>query len=191
MFESPVHQETFNKLREYLGELFEEPYHDPENDHFYVRYGSTVLEISVEPYGADETMVVIMSYCVQDVELDEELMAGLLELNHEMACGHFSLVGNDIFFAHSVFGSSLDPRDLLRAITAVATVADDYDDRIVARVRRPDRPRAHSGHRRPAPAPGDRARVGERRAAAHHWLLLTAASASRSSSRVFSDSRLS
>jgi hypothetical protein len=133
MFESPVHQEIFQKLREYLGELFEEPYHDPENDHFYVRYGSTVLEISVEPYGAEETMVVIMSYCVQDVELDEELLAGLLELNHQMACGHFSVVGNDIFFAHSLFGSNLDPRDLLRAITAVATVADDYDDRIVAR----------------------------------------------------------
>lgn len=133
MFESPVHQETFDRLKEYLGELFEEPYHDPENDHFYVRYGTTVLEISVEPYGSEETMVVIMSYCVQDVELDEELMAGLLELNHQMACGHFSVVGNDIFFAHSLFGRSLDPRDLLRAITAVATVADDYDDRIVAR----------------------------------------------------------
>ncbi|HEY4572902.1 MAG TPA: YbjN domain-containing protein [Thermoanaerobaculia bacterium] len=133
MFENPVHQETFQKLKELLGELFEEPYHDPENDHFYVRYGSTVLEISVEPYGAEETMIVIMSYCVQDVELDEELLAGLLELNHQMACGHFSVVGNDIFFAHSLFGRNLDPRDLLRAITAVATVADDYDDRIVAR----------------------------------------------------------
>ena len=133
MSENPVHRETFDKLEEYLGELFDEPYHDPENDHFYVRYGSTVLELSVEPYGDEEAMVVIMSYCVQDVELDEELMAGLLELNHEMACGHFSVVGNDIFFAHSLFGRSLDARDLLRAITAVATVADDYDDRIVAR----------------------------------------------------------
>ena len=133
MSEIPIHRETFDKLEEYLGELFDEPYHDPENDHFYVRYGSTVLEISVEPYGDEEAMVVIMSYCVQDVELDEELMAGLLELNHEMACGHFSVVGNDIFFAHSLFGRSLDARDLLRAITAVATVADDYDDRIVAR----------------------------------------------------------
>lgn len=133
MLESAVHQETFEKLKEYLGELFDEPYHDPENDHFYVRYGTTVLEISVEPYGSEETVIVIMSYCVQDVELDEELMAGLLELNHQMACGHFSVVGNDIFFAHSLFGRSLDPRDLLRAITAVATIADDYDDRIVAR----------------------------------------------------------
>jgi hypothetical protein len=133
MFESPVHQETFDKLKEYLGELFEEPYHDPENDHFYVRYGTTVLEISVDPYGSDETIIVIMSYCVQDVELEEELLAGLLELNHQTPCGHFSVVGNDIFFAHSLFGRNLDPRDLLRAITAVATMADDYDDRIVAR----------------------------------------------------------
>ena len=133
MFESPVHQETFEKLREYLGELFEDPYHDPENDHFYVRYGTTVLEISLDPYGPEETMIVIMSYCAQDVEIEEELLTGLLELNHQLPCGKFSVVGNDIFFAHSLFGRSLDPRDLLRAITAVATVADDYDDRIVAR----------------------------------------------------------
>jgi hypothetical protein len=133
MSESPAHQETFHKLKEYLGELFDDPYHDPENDHFYVRYGTTVLEISVESYGSEETMIVIMSYCVQDVELEEELLAGLLELNHRIPCGHFSVVGNDIFFAHSLFGRSLDPRDLLRAITAVATIADDYDDRIVAR----------------------------------------------------------
>jgi type III secretion system-like peptide-binding chaperone len=133
MSANPVHQETFEKLEEYLGELFDEPYHDPENDHFYVRYGTTVLEISVEPYGTEEAIVIIMSYCVQDVDLDEELMTGLLDLNHQMPCGHFSVVGNDIFFAHSLFGRSLDARDLLRAITAVATVADDYDDRIVAK----------------------------------------------------------
>ena len=133
MFANPVHQETFEKLEESLGELFDEPYHDPENDHFYVRYGSTVLEISVEPYGTEESIVIIMSYCVQDVDLEEELMAGLLDLNHQMPCGHFSVVGNDIFFAHSLFGRSLDARDLLRAITAVANVADDYDDRIVAK----------------------------------------------------------
>jgi type III secretion system-like peptide-binding chaperone len=132
-FEHQVHEETFEKLKEYLGELFEEPYHDPESDHFYVRYGSTVLELSVEPYGPEEAVVTIMSYCVQDVEIEEELLLGLLELNHQMACGAFSVVGNDIFFAHSLFGKSLEARDLLRAITAVATVADDYDDRIVAR----------------------------------------------------------
>src|SRR4051794_27903067 len=121
MFEHAFQEETFNKVREYLGELFEEPYHDPENDHFYVRYGTTVLEISVDAYGAEEAVVNIMSYCVQDVEIEEDLLLGLLELNHELLCGSFSVVGNDIYFAHSLFGRSLDPRDLLRAITSVAT----------------------------------------------------------------------
>lgn len=133
MFEHAIQEETFRKVKEYLGELFEEPYHDPENNHFYVRYGTTVLEISVEPYGPEEAMVTIMSYCVQDVEVEDDLLLGLLELNHQLLCGSFSVVGNDIFFAHSLFGSSLEPRDLLRAITSVATLADDYDDRIVAR----------------------------------------------------------
>lgn len=133
MFETAVQEEVFHKLKEYLGELFDEPYYDPENDHFYVRYGTTVLEISVDPYEAEEAVVTIMSYCVQDVEVEEELLVGLLELNHQVSCGHFSLVGTDIFFAHSLFGKSLDARDLLRAITAVATLADDYDDRLVER----------------------------------------------------------
>jgi type III secretion system-like peptide-binding chaperone len=133
MFETALQEETFHKLKEYLSELFDEPYYDPENNHFYVRYGTTVLEISVEPYGEEESVVGIMSYCVQDVEVEEELLVGLLELNHQLTCGHFSLVGTDIFFAHTLFGKNLDARDLLRAITAVATLADDYDDRIVQR----------------------------------------------------------
>jgi hypothetical protein len=131
-FEHEIHAETFKKVEEYLGELFEEPFFEPEEGHFYVRYGTTVLEISVEPYGPEEAVVTIMSYCVQDVEAEEELMAGLLGLNHQLAFGAFSMVGNDIFFSHSLFGRNLEPRDLLRAITSVAEVADDYDDRIVA-----------------------------------------------------------
>jgi len=65
--------------------------------------------------------------------VEDDLLLGLLELNHQLLCGSFSVVGNAIFLAHSLFGSSLEPRDLLRAITSVATLADDYDDRIVAR----------------------------------------------------------
>jgi hypothetical protein len=133
MFEHSIQEETFHKVKEYLDEFFEEPYHDPENDHFYVRYGTTVLEISVEPFGPEEAMVTIMSYCVQDVEVEEDLLAGLLELNHQVALGAFSTVGTDIFFSYTLFGSSLTARDLLRAVTSVAEIADDYDDRIVAK----------------------------------------------------------
>lgn len=132
-FEHEVHRKTHESLREFLGELFEEPLYDEENGHFYVRYGSTVLEISVDPYGPEEAMVSFMSYCVQGVQLDEDLLLGLLELNHTIPFGAFSLVGEDIYFSHSLFGRSLDRTNVLGAVAAVANVSDEYDDRIVAK----------------------------------------------------------
>lgn len=132
-FKNPVHEETYRKVEEYLPEFFDDPYHDQENGHFYVRYGSTVLEISVQDYGPKEAVVNIMSYCVQGAAVDEELLRGLLELNHALPFGSFSLVEDDIFFSHSMFGRDLEARSLLGAIAAVADVADDYDDRIVTK----------------------------------------------------------
>lgn len=132
-FEHEQQAETHAKVEEYLNELFESPYLDQETGHFFVRYGTTVLEISVEPHGPSEAAVLIVAYCVQGVELREELLLGLLEVNHQLPFGAFSLVGTDIFFSHSLLGRSLDARSLLRIIETVATISDDYDDRIVAK----------------------------------------------------------
>jgi len=132
-FEHAVQEETHARAAEYLAELFDEPFHDEENGHFYVRFGSTVLEIAVEPYGPDEAVVLIMAYCVQGADLQENLLLGLLEVNHQLPFGAFSLVGQDLIFSHSLFGRSLDARSLLRALEAVATISDEYDGRIVAR----------------------------------------------------------
>ena len=132
-FANPVQEETHAKLAEYLQELFEKPYFDSENGHYYVRYGSTVIEVSNDPYGPEEAVVAIMAYCVQGVEVDDELLAGLLELNHEVPFGGFSIGGSDVFFSYSLFGRTLDRATLLNAVAAVATVSDDYDDRIVAK----------------------------------------------------------
>ena len=130
-FEHKHHEETHGRLGEFLSELFDDPYLDKGNGHFYVGYGSTVLEISVDPYGPEETIIEVTAYCVQEVELKENLLLGLLELNHELPVGAFSVIDTDIFFSHSIFGRSLDRKNLLGAIAAVANVADDYDDRIV------------------------------------------------------------
>ena len=132
-FEHEVQEKTFGQVQEYLGELFEDPFLDEDSGHFYVSYGSTVLEIAVEPYGPEEASVVVMAYCVQGVELEEDLLLGLLEINHVHPFATFSLVERDIFVHHSIFGRCLDRRNLLGGIAAVATTSDDYDDRIVAR----------------------------------------------------------
>jgi hypothetical protein len=131
-FEHEVHRETFEKVREYVDDLIDEPYLDEATGHLYGRFGSTVLEVSVDPYGPEEAVVRVMAYCVQGARVDESLRVGLLELNHTLPVGSFSLVGSDVFFSHSLFGRTLDPRNFLGAMAAVATVADDYDDRIVA-----------------------------------------------------------
>ena len=127
------HEATHSKVHEFLKELFDDPYLDQENAHFYVGYGSTVLEISVEPYGPEETIVEVTAYCVQGVDRTENLLLGLLELNHELPVGAFSLVGEDVFFSQSLFGKSIERSNLLGAIAAVASVSDDYDDRIVGK----------------------------------------------------------
>ncbi len=132
-FENEHHERTHQLLQKYLQELFDEPYLDEENGHFYVGYGSTVLEVSVEPYGPEETIIPITAYCVQGVGLEEELLLGLLEMNHELPVGAFCLVGHDIYYSHTLFGKSLDRKNLLGAIAAVANISDDYDDRIVAK----------------------------------------------------------
>ena len=132
-FEHANHADVYRRVQTYLGELFDEVLHDQETDHFYVSYGSTVLEISVDPYGPEDAVVMIMAYCVQGVEIQEELLLGLLELNHSLPFGSFSLVGNDIFFHHALFGRTLERKNLLNGVAAVATVSDDYDDRIASK----------------------------------------------------------
>ncbi len=151
-FEHEAHSETFEQVKVYLRELFDEDlYYEEESGHFYVSYGSTVIEISVEAYGPEELAVTVMAYCVQGVEVDENLLLGLLELNHTLPFGAFSLVGTDIFFSYSIFGHTLERRNLLNAIAAVTNIADDYDDRIVAKFggeRALDRIRTTGGRRR-------------------------------------------
>jgi hypothetical protein len=132
-FEHDVHRRTHELVQEYLGELFEDPYLDAERGHFYVSYGSTVLEIAVDPYGPEEAFVTVMAYCVQGARLEENLLLGLLELNHHLPFGAFSVVGSDIFFSYSLFGRNLHRTQLLGAIAAVANISDEYDDRIVGK----------------------------------------------------------
>ena len=60
--------ETLGRVGEYLGELFDEPFLDPETDHYYVGYGSTVLEVSVDPYGPEETIVEVTERQIFDTK---------------------------------------------------------------------------------------------------------------------------
>lgn len=132
-FEHAAHRETHEKVESFLGQLFEEPFQDPDDGHFYVTYGSTVLEVAVDPYGPEEAIVRLVAYCVQGVEVSENLERGLLETNLDLPVGGFALIDRDVFLCYSLFGKTTDSRSLLDAIAAVANTSDEYDDLIVAK----------------------------------------------------------
>jgi hypothetical protein len=71
---------------------------------------------------------------VTKVELTPDLMKYLLRCNYDMTLGAFGIDdAGDIFFEHTILGSSCDKSELRASVGAIAFVADKYDDEIVGR----------------------------------------------------------
>lgn len=123
----------YRQVNSYLDELVDEHFDDAEHCDFYLKYGSTVLEISIKPYEEDDAVVEILAFCVKGVNPTADLMGELLRLNSEVPLGAFSIVGSDVFFSHSFLGRRLHGEQLIASLVAVASISDDYDDRIIAK----------------------------------------------------------
>jgi hypothetical protein len=131
-FHTECQEEVYRQVKSYLDELVDEHFDDAEHCDFYLKYGSTVLEISIHPYQEDDAVIEILAFCVQGVEPSFEMMQELLRLNSEVALGAFSMLGKDIFFSHSFLGRRLRPEQLIASLDIVANVSDEYDEQIVA-----------------------------------------------------------
>jgi hypothetical protein len=132
-FHTQCQEEVYRQVKTYLDELTEEHFDDADHCDFYLKYGSTVLEISIDPYEEDDAVIEVLAFCVQGVEASFELMQELLRLNAEVPLGAFSLVGGDIFFSHSFLGRRLPPEQLIASLDMVASISDEYDERLVAK----------------------------------------------------------
>ena len=132
-FHTQCQEEVYRQVKSYLDELVEEHFDDADHCDFYLKYGSTVLEISIDPYEEDDAVIEILAFCVQGVEQTFELMAELLRLNAEVPLGAFSMVGHDIFYSHAFLGRRLRPEQLIASLDSVASISDLYDERLVAR----------------------------------------------------------
>jgi len=130
-FHTKCQEEVYRTVKSHLDELVEEHFDDAEHCDFYLKYGSTVLEISIEPYEEDDAVLEILAFVVQDVEPSFELMRELLQINSEVALGAFSVVGRDVFYSHSFLGRRLQGEQLIASLELVATIADEYDEQIV------------------------------------------------------------
>jgi hypothetical protein len=132
-FHTQCQEEVYRQIKTYLDELVEEHSDDAAHCDFYLKYGSTVLEISIEPYEEDDAVVQVLAFCVQGVEPSFELMQELLLLNSEVPLGAFSMVDNDIFYSHSFLGRRLPPEQLIASLDSVASISDLYDEKLVAK----------------------------------------------------------
>ena len=103
-FHTQCQEEVYRQVKTYLDELVEEHSDDADHCDFYLKYGSTVLEISIDAYEEDDAVIEVLAFCVHDVEPTFELMSELLSVNSELPLGAFSMVDNDIFFSHSFLG---------------------------------------------------------------------------------------
>ena len=132
-FHTRCQEEVYRQVKSYLDELVDEHFDDAEHCDFYLKYGSTVLEISINPYEEDDAVIEVLAFCVQGSNLSFEMTQELLRLNSEVPLGAFSLVGNDIFFSHSFLGRRLHPEQFIASLASVASISDEYDEKLVAK----------------------------------------------------------
>jgi len=112
-----------------------------EDNLYVVKQGSSYVMISVIPTGPksrhdDRAVVRVVSQVVSGVTPEPSLFRQLLILNGQLRFGAFAYVpdGNLILFTHSILGgATMDEREVVATVHDVALVADEYDDRIVAR----------------------------------------------------------
>ena len=106
---------------------------------YIVKQGSSYVMITVIPtpgHGAERAVVRVVAQVVAQVRPEPSLFRQLLILNGQLRFGAFAYSpdGELILFTHSILGgAAMDPRELLATVHDVALVADEYDDRIVAR----------------------------------------------------------
>jgi hypothetical protein len=131
-FHTSCQEEVYTQVKSYLDDLVDEHFDDADHCDFYLKFGSTVLEISIDPYEEDDAVIEVLAFVVQGVEQSFELMRDLLRFNCEVPLGAFSMVGQDIFFSHSFLGRRLRPEQLIASLESVATISDEYDEKLVA-----------------------------------------------------------
>jgi T3SS (YopN, CesT) and YbjN peptide-binding chaperone 1 len=133
-FDSAAQEACYEQVASYLGELFaDRVWASNDRPYFVLRQGSAAATVDVQAWG-ERSIVRTWALVVTEVKPVPDLYEFLLRLNSEQQFGAFALdPDNDIIFAHTIIGDTLDMEELDSSVEAVARCADKYDDEIVAR----------------------------------------------------------
>jgi hypothetical protein len=134
-FESEIQKTVHAKVAGYMKEVFgEQAQARSDRPAFGVQVGSSLTHVVVAPWSEEECVVMVRSYVVYQAELVPELLQYLLRENDSKRFGAFGVdKDGDIFFEHSIVGSTCDKGELKASVLAVVWTADQYDDIIIQR----------------------------------------------------------
>ena len=136
-FKTEAHKQAYDKARDYLHALFGEVNVTQMDDTFALQEGSTFVYLRTFAIGEKQAGVEVFSYVVIDVAVTDELMRYLLTYNLRLMFGGFGLSldaegKGAVVLTHTILGDGMDRTELYASVSAVARVADDLDDQIVA-----------------------------------------------------------
>jgi len=129
-FKTTAQRKVYEKILPWMKELFGtflRVYEDKPS--FRVSVGSASTQVAVYPWGEDDATITARSYVVTGAEILPDLMHYLLRENSAMRFGAFGLDDeDDVFFEHTIVGSTCDKEEIRSSVLAVIYTADEYDD---------------------------------------------------------------
>jgi hypothetical protein len=128
-----------NRVEEYLEQYFDKDEVIRHEHVFSFRFGTVDVFIQVRPWHFDDALVHVYSYLAEDVGLNISLAEELLRLNSTVPLGNFGVTfDNTVVYSYSLPGKHLDDEEFLAAVQTVASVADQYDEKIKGFTQQPD-----------------------------------------------------
>ena len=111
-------------------------YRKVDDNLYVIKQGSAYVMITVVPWGQNKAMLRCTAQLVKGVTLDPRLATQLLELNAHLRFGAFAWDDQEvtILFTHTILGgTTLDADELVATLSDVALIADEYDDKLMAK----------------------------------------------------------
>jgi hypothetical protein len=124
---------TQRKVKQYAKELDWTLNEVDSGRAFWMREGSTIIHI-VPDESKTPPQLLVLARVVEGARIDLELTRKLLALNFDLAYGAFALdpSGTIIFSTTIVGGEHMDKTEFEMAVSAVALIADEYDNKIIS-----------------------------------------------------------
>lgn len=133
-FQSEPQKACYEKIKPWMTELFGSFVRLREDVPVFIvdlPGNSALITVAVYPWSNDDAVITAHSWVLTGVDLKPDLMKFLLQTNNRVRFGAFGTDDSDnIFFSHTIVGSTSDKEEIKASVFAVLSTADNMDDQI-------------------------------------------------------------